>query len=105
MACKKFQPLAAGVIKQFREAVRQGKLDVYFTNDFKVQPYLKSFRVIQAEVDTQTEAPFVLSVEGCTTALEGWTAALQWAMNVDKGGRDQQEDAARALARKTWKGA
>ncbi len=39
-----FKALAGGVIKHFKEAVRQGKLDTFFTEDFKVQPYLRPQR-------------------------------------------------------------
>jgi ParB/RepB/Spo0J family partition protein len=105
MPCKKFKALAAGVIKQFREATCQGKLDTFYTDEFKAQPYLMSLKEIEEEVETQTEAPLVLVSEGCTTAIEGWMAALQWALHIDKGGREQQENAALARARKTWKGA
>jgi len=99
-----FKALAAGVIKHFKEAVRQGKLDTFFTDDFKAQPYLKPLKEIQAEVETKMEAALIIASECCKTPLDGWVAALQWAMHIDKGGQEEQEIAARARARKTWEG-
>ena len=104
MNASAFKALAAGVIKHFKEAVRQGKLDTFFTEDFKAQPYLRALKEIQAEAETKMEAALIIASECCKTPLDGWVAALRWAMHTDKGGQEQQEIAARARARKTWKG-
>ena len=104
MNASAFKALAAAVIKHFKEAVRQGKLDTFFTEDFKAQPYLMALKEIQAEIETKTEAALIIAAECCKTPLDGWVAALLWATHTDKGGQEQQEIAARARARKTWKG-
>ncbi len=99
-----FKALAASVIKYFQEAIRQGKLDAFFTDDFKAQPYLKPLKEIQAEADTKTEAALIIATELCKTPLDGWIAALHWAMHIDKGGQEEQEIAACKRAHKTLKG-
>lgn len=104
MSGVKFKALAAGVIKQYKEAVRQGKLDAFFTEDFEVQPFLRSLKEIQSEVDSRIEAPLVITTENCTTPLDGWMAALKWALHIDTGGQKQQEMDARAKSRKRWGG-
>jgi len=102
MSIKQFKPLAAGVIKQFREAVRQGKLDAFFTEDFTPQAYLRSLKDVETESRTQTEAPLILTADGCTTPMDGWNAALQWMMHLDRRSVEGQEQAARAKVRKRW---
>jgi ParB/RepB/Spo0J family partition protein len=98
----KFGPIAAAVIKQFKEAVRQGKLDAFFTEDFTPQAYLRSLKDVETEARSQSEAPLVITAAGCTTPLEGWNAALQWIMHLDPKSVEEQETAARAKVRKRW---
>jgi hypothetical protein len=97
-----FKALAASVIKQFREAVRQGKLDSFFKDGFQAQPHLRSLREIQDEFQNQTEAPFIIATEECKTPQDGWRAALQWAMHLDRQSVIEQEVAARGRARQKW---
>jgi len=104
MPVKAFSALSAAVIKQFKEAVKQGKLDAFFSEDFKPQPYLKSLKDIIAEVETLSEGNLVIATENCETPTDGWIAALKWAANIDAGGVAKQEHVARCKARKTWKG-
>jgi hypothetical protein len=104
MPTRAFSALTAAVVKQFKEAVKKGKLDAFFQDDFKAQPYLKSLKDILAEVDTLSEGNLLVVTENCKTPLDGWIAALKWAMNTDTRGVAHQEHVARAKARKTWKG-
>ena len=105
MSVKEFSALATAVVKHFKETTRQGKLDAFFVDDFKTQPFLKSLKIVQAEVKTRAEAALVIAAENCKTPLDGWIAALKWAMHIDKGGCEQQEIAARKRVRKKTKGA
>lgn len=100
MSIKEFAALAAAVVKNFKEAVRQGKLDAFFKDDFEPQPFLKSLKEIQVELNTQVEAALTVAAEDCKTPLDGWIAALKWAVHIDKGGCKQQEIAARKRVRK-----
>jgi hypothetical protein len=104
MPVKAFHALTAAIVKQFKEAVKKGKLDAFFHNDFKPHPYLKSLKDILSEINTLSEGNLVVVSENCETAIDGWVAALKWAANIDAGGVAKQEHVARAKARKTWKG-
>ena len=44
MPAVEFRPLAQDFLKQYQEAVRQGKLDAFFTEDFKPQAYMRSLK-------------------------------------------------------------
>jgi hypothetical protein len=90
------------VVKQFKEAVRQGKLDAFYTDDFEPQPHLRKLKVIKEEFQTQTEGPLIVASEDCKTPMDGWIAALQWAMHLDRQSVKDQEEAARSRARSQW---
>lgn len=99
---KEFTPIVAGVVKQFKEAVRQGKLDAFFTEDFTPQAYLRSMKDIETEARLLVEAPLIITATNCKTPVEGWNAALQWMMHLDQKSVVRQEIAARAKVRKRW---
>ena len=98
----RFGPIVASVVKQFKEAVRQGKLDAFFTEDFTPQAYLRSLKDIEAEARKPAEAPLRITAANCKTPLEGWNAALQWMMHLDEKSVAEQETATRAKVRKRW---
>jgi ParB/RepB/Spo0J family partition protein len=97
-----FNPLAANVVKQFKEAVRLGKLEAFFTEEFEPQPHLRSIRMIQREFQSPLAGPMIVTSENCKNPLDGWNAALQWAMHLDRQSVKEQEIAARARVRKKW---
>jgi ParB/RepB/Spo0J family partition protein len=99
---KVFAPIAASVVKQYKEAVRQGKLDAFFTEEFEPQPYLRSLTEVTAESESPIEGPLVVATENCKTPIDGWRAALKWMMHLDSESVVQQEAKARAKARKNW---
>lgn len=90
-----FRRVAAGAIKYFSECVRQGKLDAHFKQTFKPVAYLRRLNAVKAEAANSQEGPLLLVKEDCSTPLEGWRLALQWALNIDSQSIKQQEDAAR----------
>lgn len=77
-----FRSIAAGVIKECKEAIRQGKLIRHFV-DFTPQPYLRSLSHVRREAEHPVEAPLVIAAEGCKTDIDIWVAALNWASNCD----------------------
>ncbi len=102
MPGKEFCALAAGVIKQFREAIRQGRLDTFFMDEFEPQPHLRTLRTLQEERQNHLAGPIIVAAEDCKTPLDGWNAALQWVMHLDQQSVKEQEQAARDKARKQW---
>ncbi len=102
MSQKKFKVLAAGVIKKFKEAVKHGKLEDYFTGDFAAQSHLRSLRDIKSEFEGCLEAPLLLAAGGYNNAMEGWKAALEWVLHLDPESQKSQELAARKKSLKRW---
>jgi hypothetical protein len=63
MPPREFRPLAAACVKQFREAVKQGKMDAFYSDAFRAQainPSQKCLPQFQAGVPTRL-APIPLS--------------------------------------------
>lgn len=100
MKAPAFAALAASVVKQYKEAVRQGKLDAFFTEEFEPQPHLRALKVIQEEDRLRLDGPMIVSAEDCKTPLDGFYTGLQWAMHLDRKSVFDQEESARLKARK-----
>jgi len=91
-----FHALAASVIKQFTEAVKQGKMEAFWCGEFRPQAHLRSLTEIQREVERKELGALLVAAENCRTAVDGFYAALRWAMNLDRQSAQDQERAARA---------
>lgn len=102
MGTKEFKPLIAGILKQYKESVRQGKLDAFFTEDFQPQPHLRPLKEVREEAESQMEAHLVLTSIGCKTTIEGWKAALDWVMHLDTKSMEEQKSAAKLRATHRW---
>ena len=102
LTVNKFKIISIAVVKAFKEAVRQGKLDAFFSEDFVPVAFLRPLKKIQAEVAELAEGPLSLAAMKCRTPLEGWNAALQWAMNLDPNSVVLQEKAARGKSHQQW---
>ena len=96
---REFRALAASVIKQFTEAVKQGKMEAFWCGEFKPQPHLRSLSHIQQEIQRQELGALLVVAEDCRTPVDGFYAALRWAMHLDRQSVEDQERAARARSR------
>ena len=99
---REFRALAASVIKQFTEAVKQGKMEAFWCGEFRPQAHLRSLREIQSEAQRQELGALLVTVENCRTPVDGFYAALRWAMHLDRQSVEDQERAARARSRKQF---
>jgi hypothetical protein len=96
---REFRALAASVIKQFTEAVKQGKMEAFWCSDFKPQAHLRSLREIQQEVERREMGALLVVADNCRTPVDGFYVALHWAMHLDRQSVEDQERAARARSR------
>ncbi len=96
-----FRAMAQTFLKQFQEAVRQGKLDAFFTEEFiKPQAYMRPLKEVLAEYENPAQAALLLAAEGCQTPLEAWRIALAWAMHLDRESIEAQREAVMNRSRK-----
>ena len=96
---REFRALAASVVKQYAEAVKQGKMEAFWCSDFRPQAHLRSLREIQSEAQRQEVGALLVTAEQCKTPVGGFYAALRWAMHLDRQSIEDQERAARARSR------
>lgn len=101
MPSREFRALAASVIKQYAEAVKQGKMEAFWCSDFSPQAHLRSLTEIKQEIDRQDLGALLVTVEQCKTPVDGFYAALRWAMHLDRQSVEDQERAARARSRQS----
>lgn len=89
-----FKAYAAGVIKEFMEQVRTGKLIKQFDDyAFVPQPHLKPLKHVVKEIETCENAGTVVVAENAKTAIQGFIAGLKWVANIDREGlREQQKE-------------
>jgi ParB/RepB/Spo0J family partition protein len=103
MPVAKFRAVAQAFLKQFQEAVRQGKLDAFFTEDFKPVPHMRPLKGVIAECEKPACAALVLTAERCKTLTDAWRAALAWVLHLDRESIDIQRQAVTRRSRKRAK--
>jgi len=97
-----FRIIAAAFIKQYREAVRQGKLEAMFGDDFQVVAYVRKLRELEDELRNKRCGALRIAASGCQTPLDGFYAALEWALHLDRDSVEQQRQAALNRMRKRF---
>lgn len=95
MPNKAFKALAAACVKQFMEAVLQGRMDVFYADKFQAQPHLRSLKVIESEIVQREVGALICAGEGCQNVLDGFYAGLRWACHLDMASVQEQEAAIR----------
>ncbi len=75
-------------------------MEAFWCSEFKPQAHLRSLTDIQREVQRQEVGALLVTVECCKTLVDGFYAALRWAMHLDRQSVEDQERAARARSRK-----
>jgi len=88
---KEFAPLIARLVKQIQEDARQGKL-TDFCKDFEPVAYLRPLKEVLGEYREHRLAGLALTKAGCTTPLDGWYLALQWALSLDEESVHEQRE-------------
>lgn len=92
LSSREFKATAAGIIKQFTEQVRKGKLDRRFKAEFEPQAYLRSRAELLGELERRVDGPRIVTQENCVTPLDGFYAGLLYMANLDRDAVQQQEE-------------
>ncbi len=96
MSAKEFKIVAAACVKQFTEAVKQGRMDAFYSDKFEPVAYLRSLKDIEIEMSNHTVGALVCTGEGSKTVLDGFYAGLRWACHLDHQSVLEQEAAIRS---------
>jgi ParB/RepB/Spo0J family partition protein len=98
-----FHAIAAGMIRQVMEAIKQGKLERWFVREFKPRPFLKPLKVILKELEAGQIGTKTLLKAGSKTPIEGWKKALEWVASLDPESMEkQQKKATKRQQRQTF---
>ena len=87
-------------MKQYQEAVRQSKLDAFFTTDFKPQPYMRSLKEVLAEYERPEVSALVLAADKCTTLIPGVADGPGRVMRIDRNSIEIRREVVLARDRK-----
>ncbi len=76
-----FETVVKTVLNNYRESIRQGKLDRLGIDTFK--PTMRDFNVIKAEIKTPSRLPSMIAAANITNPLEAAMLAIQWVFKID----------------------
>ena len=92
---KQFKALAAAIIKQFMEQVRDGKLAKNFNDlPFEPVPFYRGNVEVLAEIDGRNIAAEQVVIANAKTPVEGFIAGLKWSLHMDPQSIEEQRQAA-----------
>jgi ParB-like chromosome segregation protein Spo0J len=95
MPAKEFRALAAAFVKQFTEAVKQGKMDAFYSDKFEAVAHLRSLKEVEVELLRRSIGALTCTGEGCQSVLDGFYAGLRWVCHLDRPSVREQEDTIR----------
>ncbi len=81
MTPQEFTPTVQARKKEIDTAKRQGREAK--PAEFVPVPVLQKLVVFKEELDAPKVGPVIVKEENLTTALEGWNAAIKWALHLD----------------------
>lgn len=96
-----FNDLARQHLKNYREAIKKGRIDNMLLRQLKPQPYLRSMRELREEAAGWKQAGIHLKMQDAKTPLDGWRACLIWLLHLDPLSlKEHEEKFIRARAEK-----
>lgn len=84
LPANEFKLLAGGVIKQYAETIKQGRMDAFYHIEVKPQPNLRQLSHILTEIDRREAGPLILASEKCQSPVDAFYAGLRWAVHMDR---------------------
>jgi len=78
-----FLPIVRGRVRQFKEAIKTGRMEDYYRSLVKPVPYLRKMVELRAELKSPTEGAYHLVQMNAETAMDGWRMCLNWVLHLD----------------------
>ncbi|MEN6367675.1 MAG: ParB/RepB/Spo0J family partition protein [Thermoguttaceae bacterium] len=91
MATKEFLPIVQAHVKKYRENVKLGRYTDY-ESEFEPVPYLRRMTDVLREYEGHHLGGLTLTAANCTTPLDAWYLALQWALHLDAASVAEQRE-------------
>ena len=80
---REFKALIMAMVRQRRVAINNGTLRMKLTPELQPVPYARSLTDLQEECEARRVGPLAVAAADCKTPLDGWFAALTWAIHLD----------------------
>jgi ParB/RepB/Spo0J family partition protein len=92
MSAIEFHALAGACVKHFQEAIKQGRMEAFYSAQFTPQAHLRPLKEIEKEIEAKDVGALVCAGEDCRNILDGFYAGLRWASHLDQHSIREQED-------------
>lgn len=83
VSVREFTATVVPVIKEIKEAARQGKLADFYL-DVNPHPYLRAYKEVLAEYQDHAVGGLAVIRANCQSPLDAWYLALQWVLHLDE---------------------
>lgn len=90
MTTREFEKIARHALKEYREAVKAGKLDKLGADEFK--PQMRDLQVIETEMKNPSHLPLMIASAGLTNPIEAAILALKWAFRIDDASIEERNE-------------
>jgi ParB/RepB/Spo0J family partition protein len=94
MPVREFERMVRRAVADYREGVRQGKLEVLGVDNMK--PTMRDLKVISDEIKCPTQLPLIIAAAGLTNPVAVAKLALQWAFRVDSVSLEERREKLRS---------
>jgi ParB/RepB/Spo0J family partition protein len=78
-----FLPVIRARVKKFREAVKNGSMEVYYRSFVEPVAHLRKMRHLKAELKNPTRGATLALRMGLETPMDGWNLCLKWVLHLD----------------------
>jgi ParB/RepB/Spo0J family partition protein len=85
-----FKQIGRAAIRDWKEAVRYGRLQHNYPNEFTPRTWMRSLREVRNELQSPDAGVRLIFTEGCKTPLDGWKAAIKWMLHMDEASIEEQ---------------
>jgi len=87
---REFKALIMVMVRQRRVSVNEGTLRLALIPELQPVPYARSLTELQGEREMRQVGPLAVVAMDCKTPLDGWFAALTWAVHFDDESVERQ---------------
>lgn len=83
-------PILRERVRKFKEAIKRGRMEVYYESLIEPVAHLRPLREITRECKSLGDAYTVLKLVDAKEPIDGWRAALQWVLHLDPEAKEAQ---------------
>ena len=97
---KDFLPVIKRRVRQFKDAIKTGRMEDYYRSVIEPMPHLRKMKELRAELKTPAEGVHFLVQVSAETPMDGWRMCLNWVLHLDPDSIEEQKE--RLAKRRIW---